>query len=79
MLAPKGGEMADTVRQTPEGYLTMAEARARLEVSKMTMAKMVRAAGVDTYQDPRDARIKLLKVEDVERMGRPIPVGKVAA
>ena len=71
--------MADTVRQTPEGFLTMAEARAQLGVSKVTMAKMVKAAGVETYQDPRDARIKLLKVEDVERMGRPIPAGKVAA
>jgi len=63
--------MADTVRQTPEGYLTMAEARARLGVSKMTMAKMVKAAGVKTYDDPRDARIKLLMIEDVEQMGRP--------
>jgi DNA-binding MurR/RpiR family transcriptional regulator len=79
MLCPKGGEMADTVRQTPDGYLTMAEARARLGVSKMTMAKMVRVAGVETYQDPRDARIKLLKTEDVERMARPIPAGKAAA
>ena len=71
--------MAETVRQTPDGYLTMAEARARLGVSKMTMAKMVKAAGVETYQDPRDARIKLLKAEDVERMGQPIPAGKAAA
>ena len=71
--------MADTVRQTPEGYLTMAEARARLGVSKMTMAKMVRAASVETYQDPRDARIKLLKAEDVERMGEAVSAGKVAA
>jgi len=63
--------MADTVRQTPDGYLTMAEARAQLGVSKVTMAKMVKTAGVKTYEDPRDARIKLLKVEDVEQMGRP--------
>jgi hypothetical protein len=71
--------MADTVRQTPEGFLTMAEARSQLGVSKVTMAKMVKAAGVETYQDPRDARIKLLKVEDVERMGRPVPAKKAAA
>jgi len=63
--------MAETVRQTPDGYLTMAEARARLGVSKVTMARIVKAAGAQTYEDPRDARIKLLKVEDVEQMGRP--------
>jgi hypothetical protein len=67
----KGGEMAETARQTPAGFLTMAEARAQLGVSKMTMARMVRAAGVKTYDDPRDARIKLLRAKDVEEMGHP--------
>ncbi len=65
--------MPDGGRPAPEGYLTMAQARARLGVSKMTMAKMVRAANVQTYEDPRDARIKLLKLEDVERLAQPRP------
>ncbi len=65
--------MSGTTRQAPEGYLTMAEARARLGVSKMTMAKMVKTAGVEIYQDPRDARLKLLRTEDVERMAKPVP------
>jgi hypothetical protein len=63
--------MAGTVRQTPEGFLTMAEARVRLGVSKMTLAKLVRAAGVKIYEDPRDARMRLLSVEDVDEMARP--------
>jgi hypothetical protein len=71
--------MAGTPKRAPEGYLTMAEARARLGVSKMTMAKIVRAADAEVYQDPRDARIKLLRAEDVERMAQPIPAGKAAA
>lgn len=71
--------MAETVRQTPAGYLTMAEARARLGVSKVTMGKLVKAAGVETYQDPRDARIKLLRVEDVDRMAQPIPAPRESA
>ena len=65
--------MAHGTRATPEGYLTIAEARRRLGVSKMTMAKMLRRAGVATYRDPRDARVKLLKIEDVDGMMRPRP------
>ncbi len=65
--------MSDGTRKAPEGYLTMAEARARLGVSKMTMAKVVKNASVQTYEDPRDARIKLLKIEDVERLAQPRP------
>ncbi len=68
--------MADIPRDTPEGYLTMAQARARLGVSKVTMARLVRASGVQTYEDPRDARVKLLRVEDVDRLAQPRPAGE---
>ncbi len=65
--------MANTSRDTPEGYLTMAQARARLGVSKVTMARIVRSSSVRTYEDPRDARVKLLRVEDVDRLAQPRP------
>ena len=68
--------MADTSRVVPEGYLTMAQARARLGVSKVTMARIVRASGVQTYEDPRDARVKLLRVEDVDRLAQPRPAAE---
>jgi hypothetical protein len=80
ILCLKGGEMAETVRRTPEGFLTMAEARAQLGVSKVTMARLVKSLGVKTYDDPRDARIKLLTVRDVEDMQRPtIELGPIIA
>ena len=57
----------------PEGFLTMAQARDRLGVARATMVRIVRNAGIQTYEDPRDARIKLLKLEDVERLAQPRP------
>jgi hypothetical protein len=73
--------MTDGIRSVPEGYLTMAQARARLGVSKVTIARLVRAFGIQIYQDPRDARIKLVRVEDVNRLAQPRPrqEGKAAA
>jgi DNA-binding MurR/RpiR family transcriptional regulator len=63
--------VADGTR-TP-GYLTIAEARERLGVSKMTMLRLMKRFNVATYSDPRDARVKLIKVGDVERLMQPIP------
>jgi hypothetical protein len=52
----------------PDGYMTMAQAQEALGVSKVTMVKRVRDRGLETYRDPRDTRVRLLKIEDVERM-----------
>ena len=73
-----------STRSAPEGFLTIAQARQRLGVARATMAKMLRASGVDVFEDPRDARVKLLRVEDVDRMAHPRPIqgtdqGKAAA
>lgn len=57
----------------PNGYMTMAQARARLGVARATMVKIVREAGIQVFDDPRDARIKLVRVEDVEMLARPRP------
>jgi DNA-binding MurR/RpiR family transcriptional regulator len=64
------------------GYLTIAEAREQLGVSKMTMLRLMKRFDVETYSDPRDARVKLIKVGDVKRLMQPIPTaeaGKAAA
>jgi excisionase family DNA binding protein len=60
--------------QPPPGYITLTEARRRLGVSKTTMAKKVRQGLLPTYQDPRDGRVRLAKIEDVTRLAEPIPV-----
>ena len=45
----------------PEGYVTMGEAQRRLGVSKVTIVKIVRDAGIKTYRDPRNGRVRLLR------------------
>ena len=53
----------------PEGFMTMKQAQFRLGIgSKATMVKIVRERGLTTYDDPRDARRRLLKSDDVERV-----------
>jgi excisionase family DNA binding protein len=73
--------MADPY-QPPDGYMTMAQAQEALGVSKVTILKRVRDRGLETYRDPRDTRVRLLKVEDVERMkqlvAEPPPAKKAA-
>ncbi len=73
--------MTDARRKVPEGYLTMTQAREQLGVSRVTMARLVRDFDAQVYEDPRDARVKLLRAEDVERMLQPRPraEGKAAA
>jgi len=56
----------------------MAQVRALLGVSKTTMAKKIRQGLLPTYQDPRDGRVRLAKVEDVERLTEPVPEQRAA-
>jgi excisionase family DNA binding protein len=57
----------------PEGYLTMAQAQARLGISKVTFHRLVRRAGLPTHRDHRDTRVRLLKITDVDRLMEPVP------
>jgi excisionase family DNA binding protein len=64
--------MSDGTYQPPEGYLTLAQAQARLGVSKPTILRMTRDGRLETYEDRRDRRVRLVKVEDVEALAQPI-------
>jgi excisionase family DNA binding protein len=64
----------DMSYQPPEGYLTMAQAAERISVSLVTLRKLIQRRGIQTYQDPGDARAKLVKLEDVARLREPIPL-----
>jgi len=57
----------------PAGYLTMAQAQERLGISKMTFHRLVRRAGLLTHRDHRDARARLLRIADVDRLMEPVP------
>jgi excisionase family DNA binding protein len=70
--------MPDSERTPPAGYLTTNQARERLGVSRMTMYRMMRRQNVPMYADPRDARVKLVRTEDIDRLMQPVPL-KMAA
>lgn len=62
----------DGTYKPPEGYLTFAQAHAKLGVSKATAQRVIREAGLDAYDDPRNKRVKLYKASDVERLLIPV-------
>lgn len=56
----------------PEGFLTLAQARERLGVSKATAQKLVREAGLEVFNDHRDKRVSLYKESDIDRLMQPV-------
>lgn len=66
--------MPDANYQPPEGFLTMAQAAERASVSLVTLRKLIQRRGIQTYQDPGDARAKLVKTDDVSRLREPVPI-----
>jgi hypothetical protein len=68
--------MPEVTYQPPEGYKTMAQAAQQIGVSLVTLRKLVQRREVEIFQDPRDARAKLLRAEDVDQLAQPIPLGR---
>ena len=66
------------MEQTQE-FVTLAEACRIIGVSRMTLYRRIERAGVQVYKSPQDQRQRLLTMEDVELLSRPVPVatGKV--
>jgi excisionase family DNA binding protein len=65
--------MTEPSYTTPEGFLTMGEAMERLGVAKGTVQRMAQDGRLPTFRDPRDKRVRLAKVDDVERLARLVP------
>jgi hypothetical protein len=63
----------------PEGLVIMGTAADRINVSMVTLRRLVRESGVTVYRDPRNKRVRLLREDDLERLTRPVPEGKAAA
>jgi hypothetical protein len=58
-------------------YVTFTEARQMLGVvSKDTLRRIIKRAGMTVYNNPRDAREKLLLRSEVEAYMRPRPIEK---
>jgi len=66
----------EAMYQPPDGYRTMAQAAQQIGVSLVTLRKLMQRREVEIFQDPRDARAKLLRSEDVDLLGQPIPLGR---
>jgi excisionase family DNA binding protein len=57
----------------PAGYVTTSQAAERLGINPMTIRRMVKAGRLKTYADPRNGVVRLVKIEDVERLEQPVP------
>ena len=69
-----------------EGYLTLVEAARVAGVSRAKLWRMVRSGRLRAYEDPRDARVKLIRRDELDAALQPVPldptkddVGKEAA
>jgi excisionase family DNA binding protein len=60
--------------QPPDGFLTLRQAQERLSVSKTKVWQLARDGRLPVHTDPRDGRVKLVRVADVERLMQPQPV-----
>ena len=73
--------------EPPMGDLIpLKEAQERVNLSKNTLNKLIERHGITVYQNPRDARQKLVDIEEVENALRPVLIrrredeeGKAAA
>ena len=52
----------------PPDLITLSEAAHLLGVSRPTMGRLVTRVPLQTYQDPLDARAKLVRLADVEKL-----------
>jgi excisionase family DNA binding protein len=58
----------------PDGYLTTTQAAERLGIHAMSIRRMVKAGRLKTYADPRNGVVRLVKIEDIERLEQPVPM-----
>lgn len=65
--------MAEAMYRPPDGYMTLHQAQDRLGISKATMHRMVRDRKLVTFDDPRNGRVKLVLIADIEALEQPKP------
>jgi hypothetical protein len=56
----------------PEGFITMEGAAERAGVALNTMRRAVREAGIKTYRDKLNKRVRLVKLADIEALREPV-------
>ena len=58
----------------PDGFMTLGQAEERLGISRATVRRKVLSGDLATYDDPRNRRVRLVKVDDLERLATPVRV-----
>jgi predicted HTH domain antitoxin len=54
--------------------ISLKEAQERAGVSKNTLKKILKLHGITLYENPRDARQKLVNYSEIEKALRPRPI-----
>lgn len=60
-------------------FITVGEARAILSVSPTKMAKLIQTGALEVFEDPLDARKKLVRRRAIEEMAQTIDEAKKLA
>lgn len=71
--------MTKATYDPPAGFLTLQQACERLGWNQPKLRRRIAAGTIDTFSDPNDARVRLLKVADVEKLTQALPVGRYGA
>jgi DeoR/GlpR family transcriptional regulator of sugar metabolism len=58
----------------PDNFITVEEARQRLGVSKMTIARLIRNNILKAKINPIDQRVKLVRRQDIDKLKSTYPV-----
>lgn len=59
---------------SPPGYMFCEDAWEKLGMRKMTFLRRVKRMGIRLYAHPQDARRRMIRREDVERLAEPMLV-----
>lgn len=62
--------------EPPAGYLTLQQVAERLGWNQPKLRRRVLAGVIRTVSDPNDARVKLVRAEDIEALIRSMPGGE---
>src|SRR4051794_17478246 len=69
----EGRHMVAVVTESDTEFVSFADVRIGREVSESAIRRRMRARGVSFLIDPRDARKRVLRRDDVARLFAPIP------
>ncbi len=55
-------------------FLPITEAARKAQVSRITMRRALANSGIETFRDPLDRRLRLIRVQDLNALRTPRPI-----